>query len=144
MSETTITIDNESEATKLADERELETPEDINQDEQEAVEPTDEASPEIDHADILRQAKLAHLVDAYLPDGTDVETELAHVGGLEVDDQGNVKGEPVYRKPQLATKSTKASTAKTKTRTPAKQVNSWEQRKRDIHAAKIAAGIIHE
>ena len=143
---TEITINaDESEAQKLAQEQEIETPEDIKQDENEqAVEPTDEDQPEIDHADILRQAKLAHLVEVYLPEGTDVETELAHVGGLDVDDEGNVSGTPVYRKPQVSNKSTKASTAKAKTRSTATtNTDSWERKRNEIRAAKIAAGIVH-
>lgn len=143
MTEQTININpgDESDADKLAQEREQEPPEDINEGEQEAVEPTDEAAPEIDHADILRQAKLAHLVESYLPEGTDLETELSHVGGLEVGEDGTVTGAPVYRKPAVAVKSKKASTTKPNARTAPTPVDDWPTRRAKIRAEKDRMGL---
>ena len=145
MSEITITTDSEDQATQLAQEQEIEPAEDILEEQnEEEVEPTDEAQPEIDHENILRQAKLAHLVEAYLPEGTDVETELHHVGGLEVSEDGTVTGTPVYRKPQVANKSTKQSTRKQAPRTPATPTApSWDTRRAGIVEAKRQAGIYH-
>ena len=44
----------------------------------------------------LKAAKLAHLVAQYAP-GLDVNTETAWIQGLQVDAQGVVTGEPMYR-----------------------------------------------
>ena len=44
----------------------------------------------------LKAAKLAHLVAQYAP-GLDVNTETAWIQGLQVDAQGNVTGDPMYR-----------------------------------------------
>ena len=143
MTEVTITTD--SEANQLAQEQEIENPEDILEEQnEEQTEPTDEAQPDIDHQNILRQAKLAHLVEAYLPEGSDVESELQHVGGLEVSEDGTVTGTPVYRKPQVANKSTKQTTKKTAPRTPATPTApSWDTRRAGIVEAKRKAGIYH-
>ena len=82
-----------------------------------------------DYSSSLRQAKMEALIAAYLPDGTDIDTELSHVGGLEIDSEGNVSGEAVYRKPQVANMNTKKQTSQPKIRKVAAPVDNWEQRK---------------
>ena len=44
----------------------------------------------------LKAAKLSHLIAQYAP-GLDVDTETAWIQGLQVDAQGNVTGDPMYR-----------------------------------------------
>ena len=145
MSEVVVTVDNEGEnkvnegeqnANETLEENQLEAAQNEAEQEQE------QDQPEINHADVLRQAKLAHLVEAYLPEGTDVESELAHVGGLEVGEDGTVTGTPVYRKPTVSNKSSKVSTAKTSPRQHQTAPTSWEQKRDKIRQQKIAAGLV--
>ena len=104
----------------------------------------DEEEEPVDHSEALRGAKLAVLVEHYLPDSTDIETELNHVGGLEVDAEGNISGEGVYRPPSLPEQKRKKKQI-TKPRNPVNQPQeeSWETRREKIRQQKLAAGLIH-
>ena len=142
MTDVTVTVDGTADTPN--EENELDETEAEGQGLENPDEAQEEHKPEVDHAEALRHAKLAHLVEAYLPEGTDIEAELAHVGGLEVGEDGTITGTPVYRKPTVATKSNKASTAKANPRkTAPSQPESWDVRRDRIREQKRAAGIIY-
>lgn len=97
----------------------------------------------VDTDAVLRNAKLEALIAAYLPKGTDVEEELAHVGGLSINDEGKLVGEAKYRKPPVKPSPRRAQTTKPNPRrespTP---VDDWPAQRESIRQRKIAAGII--
>ena len=140
---TEITIkdgeDNESTEELNLDETNEELVEGNEQEQTEEVEQEEQA----DYTDVLRQAKIEALINHYLPEGTDVDKEL-HFVELKVDENGNVSGSGEYRPLAVKTTSNKTKTSKPKQRAvPAPPIKEWAERRAEIQAAKLAAGIIN-
>ena len=64
---------------------------------------------EFDADSLLLNAKLQHLLAAYLPDEIDLDEELGFVTGITINDKGEVEGEARYRKPSTAPPAKKAA-----------------------------------
>ena len=145
-----MTEQTKAENTELAEDQEAPKPEDVKEEIQEEAEqeiedqqPEEDKSPEeLNHDALLRAAKLQALVDAYVPAGVDVESELDYVGGLSIKD-GKVVGEAKYRKAPTETQTeSKASTKKAAPRNAdATAVDDWPKERTRIQEYKRKMGI---
>ena len=104
----------------------------------------DEAEQPDESSHKVELARLEALVAAHLPDGTDIEAEKSYVN-VKVNPDGSV--ETFYRPPTLGN-SPKPSQESTKRpnprKPPPKTQKSWEDKRSEIRAAKIKAGLIYE
>ena len=56
-----------------------------------------------DWSDRITLHRMKVVAQAYMPEGVDLEAEMEHVSGLDVDEEGNITGEARFRKnPELA------------------------------------------